>query len=151
MSKKKKKKRNLVLPSPEAYNPAYADAKAGIKASLRAFNLRLALLMLAIFAVLCTVYFVLIGFHVIWASPVLYTLAAVLFLTFFFVNRGFSREVVSREILPADWTEERKDRFIEDDIIRKNFARKIMIVLVPVFGVVMIDTVILFILPVIAK
>ncbi len=149
MSKKKKKKRKLVLPSPEAYNPAYAGAKAGVKASLAAFNWKLAGIMLAIFTALCIAYFVLIGLHVFWASPVLYTLAAVLFLTFFFVNRGFSREVVSREMLPADWSEERKDRFVEDDAIRKNFAKKIMIVLVPVFGVVMIDMVILFILPVI--
>ncbi len=149
-NKKKKKRRGIPLPDPAAYNPAYPGAKAAVKASLRTFNWRLALLMLAVFAVLCTVYFVLLRFYVFWASPVLYTAAAVLFLTFFFVNRGFSREVVSREMLPTDWSEERKERYIAEDAARKTFARNIMIIAVPVFGVVMADMVILFILPVLS-
>ncbi len=150
MSKKKpkKKKRIPVLPSPDTYNPGFSAAAAELKESAKRFKWKLAGIMLAIFAVLCTVYFVLLRLYVFWASPVLYTVAAVLFLAFFFVNRGFSRETPPRDALPDTWSEQQKDKYLENDFVRKTFAKNIMVVLVPVFGVVMVDMVILFVLPV---
>lgn len=144
MSKTKKKKKKSHIASPEEY----ANAKAALADSAKHFNGRLALLMLGIFAVLALIYYVLLAVHVFWVTPVLYTVAATLFLVFFFVNRGFSREPVSREILSPTWSEERKDAFVADDIRRKAAARKIMIVMTPVLFLVLIDMVILFFLPV---
>ena len=144
MSKKiPKKKKRYSAATPEEYNAA----KAEVKGALKQFNWRLAGEMLAIFAVLCIVYYLLLQNRVYWASPVLYTAAAVLFLVFFFVNRGFSRDVVPRESLPDDWTEERKTQYIEEDRTRKEFARKIMVVMVPVLLVVAVDMLSLFVLP----
>lgn len=140
MPKKKKKKRVY------SYEEA-ADAKQALKDSARRFNWRLALLMLGIFLVLALLYYILLRMRVLWASPVLYSAAAVLFLSFYFVNRGFSREPVQREVLPSDWTDARKDAFIEDDIKRKTFARKLMIPLVPVLLLVLADMLLLFIVP----
>ena len=147
MSKTKKKKKKHHIASPEEY----ANAKSALKDRARQFNGRLALLMLGIFAVLALVYYILLAMHVFWATPVLYTLAATLFIVFFFVNGGFSRESVSREILSDTWSEEKKDAFIEDDIKRKAIGRKIMIIMTPVLLLVLVDMVILFLLPLLSQ
>ncbi len=141
MAKKKRKKKHTYT-----YDEL-VDAKADLKASLRRFNYKLALLLAAIFIVLAVVYYILIAMHIIWAMPVLYTAAAVLFFTFFIINRGFSRDVVSREMLPEDWSEEKKDAFIADDTERKAFAKKLMIPMVPVLLLVGIDILIVMVLP----
>ena len=147
MSKTKKKKKKHHIASPEEY----ANAKSALKDRARQFNGRLALLMLGIFVVLALVYYILLAMHVFWATPVLYTLAATLFIVFFFVNGGFSREPVSREILSDTWSEEKKDAFIEDDIKRKAIGRKIMIIMTPVLLLVLVDMVILFLLPILSQ
>ena len=147
MSKTKKKKKKHHIASPEEY----ANAKSALKDRAKQFNGRLALLMLGIFVVLALVYYILLAMHVFWATPVLYTLAATLFLVFFFVNGGFSREPVSREILSDTWSEEKKDAFIEDDIKRKAIGRKIMIIMTPVLLLVLVDMVILFLLPLLSQ
>ena len=123
-------------------------AKEDVKARMKTFNRRLALTMLGIFLGLGILYYVLLAFYVFWVTPVLYTAAAVLFLTFFFVNRGFSREPVSYDVLPDSWTEEKKREFVEDDIRRKQLARKIMVVMVPVLLLVAVDILYLTVLPV---
>lgn len=147
MSKTKKKKKKHHIASPEEY----ANAKSALKDRAKQFNGRLALLMLGIFVVLALVYYILLAMHVFWATPVLYTLAATLFVVFFFVNGGFSREPVSREILSDTWSEEKKDAFIEDDIKRKAIGRKIMIIMTPVLLLVLVDMVILFLLPLLSQ
>ena len=144
MSKTKKKKKKSRIASPEEL----AAAKQGLRERASRFNGKLALLMLGIFAVLSLLYYLLLSMHIFWATPVLYTLAATLFLVFFFVNRGFSREPVSREILPDTWTEQKKDAFIEEDVRRKALGRKIMVIMTPVLLLVLCDMVILFFLPV---
>ena len=143
MSKTKKKKKKKYIASPEEYN----TAKQSLREAAGRFNGKLALIMLGIFAALAILYYVLLAMHVFWITPVLYTVAATLFLVFFFVNRGFSREPVSREILADTMTEEEKDAFIENDIRRKALGRKIMIVMTPVLLLVLVDMVILFFLP----
>ena len=143
MSKSKKKKKKNHIASPEDY----ANAKTALKNSVRQFNGKLALLMLGIFAVLALLYYILLAMQILWATPVLYTAAATLFIVFFFVNGGFSREPVSREILSDTWSDARKDAFIENDIKRKAIGRKLMIVMTPVLMLVLVDMVILFILP----
>ena len=143
MSKTKKKKKRYTAASHEEYTAA----RDAVKAGAAAFNFRLALLMLGIFAALAIVYYVLLSMHIWWASPVLYTLAAVLFMTFFFVNGGFSREVVKREMLSDTWSEDRCDAFIENDRRRKALGRKLMVVMTPVLLLVIADMLILFVLP----
>jgi small-conductance mechanosensitive channel len=143
MSKSKKKKKKKYIASPEEY----ASAKQSLHDAAQKFNGKLALLMLSIFAVLALLYYVLLAMHIFWVTPVLYTIAATLFVVFFFVNRGFSREPVSREILSTAMTEAEKDAFIENDILRKAIGRKIMVIMTPVLILVLVDMVILFFLP----
>ena len=141
MKKKRKKK-------PFDYEAGF-QAKDELKQQLKTFRWRLALLMLGIFLGLGILYYVLLSFYFFWVTPVLYTAAAVLFLAFFFVNRGFSKDPVSRDVLPEDWSDEKKDAFIEDDTDRKKLGRKIMIVMVPVLLLVAVDILYLNVFPLI--
>ena len=143
MSKSKKKKKKKYIASPEEYTAA----KQSLRDAAKQFNGKLALIMLGIFAALAAVYYILLAMHVFWVTPSLYTVAATLFLVFFFVNRGFSREPVSREILADTMTEAEKDAFIENDVQRKALGRKIMVIMTPVLLLVLVDMVILFFLP----
>lgn len=144
MSKTKKKKKKHYIATQEEYTAA----KQSLRDAAKQFNGRLALLMLGIFAVLALLYYGLLALHIFWVTPILYTIAATLFLVFFFVNRGFSRDPVSREILSDKLTEEEKDAFIENDIRRKALGRKIMVIMTPVLLLVLVDMVLLFFLPV---
>ena len=98
-----------------------------------------ACVMILIFLFTGILYYVLISLRVIWVTPALYILAAVLFLTFFFVNRGFSARPPERDSLPPDWSEERKDSFLAEEEKRKRIARPIMIVMVPILLLVAAD------------
>ncbi|MBO4797167.1 MAG: hypothetical protein J5494_00090 [Candidatus Methanomethylophilaceae archaeon] len=95
--------------------------------------------MILIFLVIGLLYYALVSMQVVWVTPALYILAAVLFLVFFFVNRGFSSRLPEREQLPEGWSEEQKDLFLEEEGRRKRIARPIMVVLVPVLLLVAAD------------
>ncbi|MBO4228998.1 MAG: hypothetical protein J5938_01430 [Clostridia bacterium] len=102
-------------------------------------GIRTAAVMILIFLVIGLLYYALVSMQVVWVTPALYILAAVLFLVFFFVNRGFSSRLPEREQLPEGWSEEQKDLFLEEEGRRKRIARPIMVVLVPVLLLVAAD------------
>ena len=138
---KKKKKRNQKV----------RTEKKTIFSVLSGPKGKLALLMLGIFLGVGVLYFYLVSRCVLWVSPVLYTLAAVLFLVFFFVNRGFSRDPLTPEQLPADWPQQKKEEFCADDAQRKEAAKKIMIVMVPILLIVAVDMLYMLIEPLLAS
>ena len=102
-------------------------------------GIRTAAVMILIFLVIGLLYYALVSMQVVWVTPALYILAAVLFLVFFFVNRGFSSRLPEQEQLPEGWSEEQKDLFLEEEGRRKRIARPIMVVLVPVLLLVAAD------------
>ncbi len=142
MSAKRKKRKPHMYSAEES-----AAAKNALREKAHHFNFRLAGILIGIFIAISITYYSLLHFHVIWATPVLYIFASVLFLTFFFVNRGFSNKPVEYSILPNTWTEERKAAFLADDRKRKIFAKKLMILMVPTLLLVGIDILLLLILP----
>ncbi len=55
-------------------------------------------------------------------------IAAASIIGYVIYNRGFSRNGVTREMLPADWSEEKKTDFIEDAKRRSERSRWLLIV-----------------------
>ncbi len=141
MAKKHKKKKRIY-----SYEERTA-AQNAVTDKVKHFNFRLAFTMLGIFAILAGVYALLLRLRFLWATPILYLFAAALFLAFFFINRGFSRKPLDRALLPASWSEEKKTDFIKNDIERKAFAKKVMVVLVPVLLLVGIDILLTLVFP----
>ena len=108
---------------------------------------RLILLLLVTVAV-ALFYRVMMNFYyfeiVLIAYMVLFTALIVAYLIY---NRGFTRRGVTREMLPADWSEEKKTEFLEDRDRRLLRSRWMII---PMFAFVVtfaMDAIELFVLP----
>ena len=62
-------------------------------------------------------------------------------------NRGFSRRGVTEEMLPADWSEEKKHEFIESAKARFDRSRWLLVLLAAMLLVFVIDAIDIIILP----
>lgn len=62
-------------------------------------------------------------------------------------NRGMSRRGVTREMLPDEWSDEKKDAFIEDGARRMKRSRWLLIVAFAIFATFAVDLIELFVLP----
>ena len=62
-------------------------------------------------------------------------------------NRGFSRRGVTEEMLPADWSDEKKKGFIEDGERRMKRSRWLLIVAFAIFATLAIDLFELYVIP----
>lgn len=64
-------------------------------------------------------------------------------------NRGFSRRGVTEEMLPPEWSEEKKRDFIDSAKIRFLRSRWLLVILSSLFLVFVIDAIDIIILPII--
>lgn len=64
-------------------------------------------------------------------------------------NRGFSRRGVTADMLPADWSDEKKNDYIEDGARRMKRSRWVLIVAFAIFATLAFDIIELYMLPVI--
>ena len=62
-------------------------------------------------------------------------------------NRGFSRRGVTEEMLPADWSEEKKREFVESAKSRFDRSRWLLVLLASMLLVFVIDAIDIIILP----
>ena len=94
-----------------------------------------------IFLVLEALYMV--GLHYEWKPIVyIYAIAAtLLFVAYFVINAGFENKPVPLDALPESWDEEKKKAFAENDKKRKDIARKLMYVIIPLLLVIGVDIV----------
>ena len=71
----------------------------------------------------------------------------VAFLSYWFYNRGFSRKGVTPEMLPKEWSDEKKRQFIEDGERRMKKSRWMIFVIVPFCAVFIVELFMLYIWP----
>lgn len=62
-------------------------------------------------------------------------------------NRGFSRRGVTEDMLPADWSDEKKKGFIEDGARRMKRSRWLLIVAFAILATFAVDMIELYVLP----
>ena len=123
------------------------QAKREVREKLRNFRWLLAVKIGGIFLALAALYYILLAMEIKLVTPILYIGAAVLFLVFFFVNRGLSNTVPTAAQLPDTWSEDKKADYIEEDIARKAVAKKIMFILAPVLLLVAVDILSVLVIP----
>ena len=70
---------------------------------------------------------------------------AVLIITYLLYNRGFVNKDVTEDMLPSDWSEEKKQAFLEDNRRRAERSRWMMIVIIPFIIVFMCEALYLFV------
>lgn len=76
--------------------------------------------------------------------PIYLVITTVLLCVYIVLNRGFSVKPPLAEQLPDAWSEETKQKYIEEDIERKKKAKKLMIWIFPFVLTFLIDMVYLF-------
>lgn len=64
-------------------------------------------------------------------------------------NRGFSRRAITEEMLPPEWSDEKKCEFIDSAKARFHRSRWLLVVLSALFLVFVIDAIDIIILPII--
>jgi len=79
------------------------------------------------------------------------TVTTVLLLGYLIYNRGFSRRAVTEEMLPADWSEEKKRKFIDSAKARFKRSRWLLMILCALFLVFVIDAIDIIIIPMIKE
>ena len=78
----------------------------------------------------CGIYRYMIGSDYFFYVLIAYIVAeTVLIAAYIIYNRGFSRKNVTPEMLPADWSDEKKTEFIEDAKKRLHRSRPLLILI----------------------
>lgn len=75
----------------------------------------------------------------------------VFIIAYLIYNRGMSRRGVTAEMLPAEWSEEEKERFISDGKERLKKSRWMLIVILAFFFTFAIDAIELIVVPFFAE
>lgn len=70
---------------------------------------------------------------------------AVLLVTYIAYNRGFVNKDVTAEMLPTDWSEEKKQTFLENEKLRVQKSRWMLTVIIPFIIVFMCEALYLFV------
>lgn len=81
---------------------------------------------------------------VMWVYMAIETLFV---LTYVIYNRGFSRKGVTRDMLPDDWSDEKKEEFIEDGKRRLHASRWMLVVILAFMFTFAVDILELFVFP----
>lgn len=79
------------------------------------------------------------------ATLIIYSGAlTVLFVIFVILNKGISKDIPTKEVLPDTWEDEKKEKFIESYVIGKQKARKLLLFIIPLVLTLLIDMIYLF-------
>ena len=115
--------------------------------ALKAFNWKLAGLLVLSCAVFIGLYFFLINFS-FWKIVVIayVTIAAVLILAYFIINRAFTGSGVTYEMLPDTMSHDEKVEYLADVAHRERRSRPLLIVIFPVVITLLIDLFRLFVI-----
>ena len=112
-----------------------------VRRSVKRESVRTLLILIAAFVCVFGIFQTAVFFEFAPIYPIYYFGTAALFLAFFFINRGFSRETPLPDQLPQACDEEKKRAYMESDVRRKRLARKLMIILIPFLLTIGIDIV----------
>ena len=69
----------------------------------------------------------------------------VLLLAYLIYNRGFVNKDVTAEMLPADWSEEKKQTFLQNEKLRVEKSRWMLTLIIPFIVVFMCEALYLFV------
>ena len=72
---------------------------------------------------------------------------AVFVLVYIFYNRAFSRNGVTVDILPAEWSDEKKTEFVASGQKRKKKSKWMLIVIIAFLTTFLVDAIELFVIP----
>ena len=77
------------------------------------------------------------------------TITTVFLFAYLMYNRGFSRRGVTEDMLPSDWSEEKKNEFIQSAKKRLRRSRWMLVILLSFIFTFLLDAIELFVIPLI--
>ena len=87
----------------------------------------------------------------IWAFEIIFTVYmtvwVIFFVAYWIYNRGFTRKGVTPEMLPDEWSDAKKEQFIEDGKRRQKKSRWMIFVIVPLCFVFIVEIAMVFLIP----
>ena len=81
------------------------------------------------------------GIYVMWAYMIIF---AALLITFLAYNRGFVNKNVTEDMLPPDWSEEKKQEFLSKTAAREVKSRWMLVIIIPFALVFIFEVIYLF-------
>lgn len=85
--------------------------------------------------------------YVMWGYMIILT---VFVLVYIFYNRAFSRNGVTVEMLPNEWSDEKKNEFIASGEIRKQKSKWMLMVIIAFLATFLVDAIELFVIPMVS-
>lgn len=76
--------------------------------------------------------------------PIYLGALTVLITAYLILNRGIDRDTPTPEMLPDDWDDQRKLKFIESDRVGKRRAKRLLIFIIPMILTLLIDIIYLY-------
>lgn len=137
---KKKKKKNT-----ERQETPMSQMTAPLRASAKAFNWKLALIVIVNTILIFGFYRLMLNFYYFEIVMGIYlALTAIFTFAYVIYNRGFSRRNLTPEMLPEEWSEEQKMAYIEDGAQRMKKSKWMLTIIFPLVLTFMFDCIELF-------
>jgi hypothetical protein len=135
--KKRKKKTQQESPMSQMTAPLRASAKA--------FNWKLALIVVLNTIIIFGFYRLMLNFYYFEIVMGVYlALTAIFVFTYVIYNGGFTRRHITPDMLPDEWTEEQKNAYIADGVNRMQKSKWMLTVIFPLVLTFMFDCIELF-------
>lgn len=141
MAKKKRKKITIVPDS---------EAKEAVKKSFREMNWKTIIKLILLFALFYGFYQFVLQMAKPYGLPVYETVCTVvvcayvlattvLGVVYIILNKGISNDIPTKEMLRDDWSDEKKEKYIEELTKGKKKARKLLFFIAPLVFTLLID------------
>ena len=82
--------------------------------------------------------------YVMWGYMIILTVLVIVYIVY---NRGFSRNGLTPEMLPADWNDEKKREFIDSAVRRKSGSKWMLIFIIAFVVTFLVDAIEIFVIP----
>lgn len=137
---KKRKKKNS-----ERQESPMSQMTAPLRASAKAFNWKLALIVVINTVIIFGFYRLMLNFYYFEIVMGIYlALTAIVVFAYVIYNRGFTRRNLTPEMLPEEWSEEQKLAYIADGVKRMQRSKWMLTVIFPLVLTFLFDCIELF-------
>lgn len=115
-----------------------------LKKEIKKINWKLVLQLVISCIVILTIYQTAMYFQfsaIMWIYYALLIISAIAFLYF---NKGLNRKTIGRDYLPAEWSDNEKDNYIEKIKKHKEIAKKLLLLIIPLLLTFAFEVIYLF-------
>lgn len=124
------------------------NKQQSVSEAVNAFNWKRAIILLLSTVFAMGLYFFLMNIYSLWKVVVIayVTVASVLIIAYFIINRAFTGSGVTYEMLPDTMTHDEKEEYLADVADREKRSRPLLLIIFPVVITLLVDLFRLFVI-----